>query len=139
MADELPAIAVLRPFATPGVKIAPGTVIADFVPRAVYASWEQLRRAVGDSVVAALTEQVIGSLDELYHDLRLRDVRFCPSQLLDARQVFEVPPLVDETGRAAVQVIAEEGQGRNGLAYMDGPIDVNLLAVRPDWESKFSG
>lgn len=135
--DDLPHTAVLRPFVQPGAEIEEGTVIADMVPRAVYGTWGQLRRVVGDAVLAQLTGATIAAMDVMYQGLRLRDVRFCPSQLLDARMVFESPPQVDEeTGRAAVQVIREDSHGRNGLVFSEGPIDVDLDAVRPGWERK---
>lgn len=136
--DELPITAILRPFVRPGAVIEEGTVIADMVPRAVYGTWEQLRRAVGDEVLTGLTHATIAGLDVQHQGLRLRDVRFCPSQLLHARQIFEAPPLVDETGRAGIQVIREDGTGRNGLVFSEGPVDVDLDAVRPSWERKFS-
>ena len=126
-------------YSTTDVKsVAQGTVIADMVPRAVYGTWEQLRRAVGDEVLTGLTHATIAGLDVQHQGLRLRDVRFCPSQLLHARQIFEAPPLVDETGRAGIQVIREDGTGRNGLVFSEGPVDVDLDAVRPSWERKFS-
>lgn len=138
MVDELPATAVLRPFVRPGVEIEPGTVIADIAPRAVYATWEQFKRSVGDDNVAPLVKAILNSKDFVHKGLRLRDVRFCPGQLLDATQIFEEPPMVDMEGRSAVQVIPETGQGRNGLVFEEGPISVDLVSLRNGWDRKFN-
>lgn len=136
---ELPAQAVLRPWVVPGVEIKAGTVVADPLPRAVYNSWEQCLKVFGQNTMEIVADQTVRSLDFAHQGLVLRDVRFCPSQLVRARQVFERAPMVDGTKRAAVQVIREDGQGRNGLKFSEGPIDVDLDSLRPGWDKKFTG
>lgn len=139
MCMELPHQAVLRPWVAAGVSVTAGTVAADVLPRSVYNSWDQLVKTFGQAAMDEVAAQTIRSLDFTHRGLVLRDVRLCPNQLVHARQVFERAPMVDETKRAAVQVIREDGQGRNGLRFTEGPIDVDLESLRQGWDKKFTG
>lgn len=136
---EMPVHAVLRPWVKVGTEVKPGTVLGDVLPRAVYNSWEQLTRTFGEKTMEFVARQTIRSRDFTHRGLVLRDVRFCPSQLGDAVQIFERAPNVDHTRRAAVQVICEDGQGRNGLRFEEGPITVDLESLREGWSKKFTG
>jgi len=136
---EFPEHAVLRPWVQTDVEVSPGTVLADILPRAVYNSYEQLLKTFGEKTMQFVARQTIRSRDFMHRGLVLRDVRFCPSQLGDAVQIFERAPNVDETKRAAVQVICEDGQGRNGLRFEEGPITVDLESLREGWSKKFTG
>lgn len=139
MMPELKFRSVLRPWVQPGVEVKAGTVLGDILPRAVYNSWEQCVRAFGEPAMSYVARQTILARDFHHRGLVLRDVRFCPSQLGDALQIFERAPNVDHTKRAAVQVICEDGQGRNGLRFEEGPITVDLETLREGWSKKFTG
>lgn len=142
MHPEFPIHAVTRPWLQRGVDVKPGTVLADILPRAVYNSYDQLLKTFGEKTMEFVARQTIRSRDFMHRGLVLRDVRFCPSQLGDAVQIFERAPNVDHTQRAAVQVICEDGQGRqgrNGLRFEEGPISVDLETLRPGWDKKFTG
>jgi hypothetical protein len=136
---EFPIHGVARPWLQLGVEVKPGTVLGDILPRAVYNSYDQLVRTWGERAINFVARQTVASLDFVHQGLVLRDVRFCPSQLADAVQIFERAPNVDHTRRAAVQVICEGGAGRSGLRFEEGPITVDLESLREGWGRKFSG
>lgn len=140
MCNELPPTAVLRPLVEVGAEVEPGTVLGDLVPRSVYQSWAQLVRAVdgNEAILDLLVRETVESLDRPHLGLLLRDVRFCPGQLNKAVQVFEGFELNGDS-RPDVQVVIEDQPGCNRLVWSDGPIDVDLDAIRPGWDRKFTG
>jgi hypothetical protein len=128
----LPRTAVLRPYVRPGVVIAPGAALGDFLPRRVYPSMARVAELYGADVAAWLLQEAAAAGDEVRDGLVLRRVELCPSAVARCVRVYEdVRELVGADWSAAPQVF----RARRPEAYqaVRGLVRADLYGLNPKW------
>jgi len=138
--QELPGSAVLFPGIRAGTDVAPGAVVADFLPRKLYKSLDHLR-GVFDKKRPGLVDwfmrEVVHSRDQLVNGVLYRPLPLC-GELNNSAAVYEDPaPTLDPDGYSRIMVTTQASAA--GLVHRSPNLLVDLVSIGGHYRSMFLG